>query len=510
MAIAGIDLGTTNTVVAVWRKGQPHTVKIEGSSLFPSVVYFQNQNTRWVGARARRMAMIDPDHTVTGIKRHMGKSGHFINMFGKKYSPVEISSIILQEVVEKAGKEIGEAITEAVITVPAYFSMEACMDTMDAAKLAGERAGFKVSRLIKEPTAAAIALGFHKKGDGFLLVYDLGGGTFDVSILEVKGNQYEVKATAGNTKLGGDDFDERIMLFLIQQMDEKHACGLNKQWQEEPAKRAPAASRAFQCLKEYAESIKWTLSHADITEINIPDVFEGHGLGGIELTRKDFAKMTRHLIKETEEGMDQAIKDAGMRKSQIDSAILVGGSTRMPAVKSLVAKVLREPFMADQVDEMVAMGAAIVAASAHAPDDRLTEIPAEEKERLPEIIIERTAHSYGIQTIDLDDSGTKLVTDRFSPIVPKATAIPCKIEEGPYTTVLENQSSVSLPVFRGENPHCRNNEKIGDMLLENISEGKAGTPKIFITMEIDASNVLSVFAIDKVSGSSVSVSLSRF
>ena len=353
-------------------------------------------------------------------------------------------------------------------------------------------------------------MGFHKKGDRSLLVYDLGGGTFDVSILQVKGNKYEVKATAGNTHLGGDDFDVRIILFLIEQMDKKHGCRLHEQWHKEPAKRNPAASRAFQRLKEHAESIKWTLSHADTTEINIPDVFEGNGLGGITLTRKNFEKMTQHLIKETEEAMDQAIKQAGMRKSQIDSVILVGGSTRMPAVRNLVAKVLREPFVADQVDEMVAIGAAIVAASAHAPDDRLTGILAEEKKGLPEIIIERTAHTYGLETIGLDISRRELVKDCFSAIVPRGTVIPCKIEEGPYTTLLDNQASVSLPLYRGEKPYCRDNEKIGDMHLKDIAGGKAGTPQIFVTMEIDASNVLNVYAIDRISGSSVSVSLSRF
>jgi molecular chaperone DnaK len=511
MKPAGLDLGTTNSVIAVWQRGRLETLKIEGSVLFPSMVYFKDKDTIYVGQQAKKMAMIDPEHTVCGIKRHMGDANYFVEIHGQRYNPVDISALILEGLVQKANKVLGDRITEAVITVPAYFTMEACDDTMKAAQRAGEKAGFTVSRLIKEPTAAAIAYGFDRQGDQHLLVYDLGGGTFDVSILEIKGNKYEVRATSGNMRLGGDDFDQRLILFFLERLKNQN---LRQEWDKNPSQRSKEAAAAFQILKEHAEQTKCLLSEADVTTVNIPHLYAGQGLSDLRITRKEFEKLIGDLLESTKTSIDQALQGAARKRSEIKNVILVGGSTRLPLVKQLVTKMLREPFVADKVDEMVARGAALVAASRSAPQEEKLGLPQAEKMGVPDFlkqitIIERTAHTYGLSILSIDPVKKVLVEDSFSRIIPKGTAIPCKVEKRDYTNPGKGQSVLKFPLYRGEHDYCRYNEKVGEFTITGVPPMEPFTADIWVTLEIDENNILKAYAEEKKSRSSVAVTLDR-
>ena len=497
----GIDLGTTNSVVAVYRNDRPETLAVEGSKLVPSVVSFRDKDTILVGKKAKAGMEIHPDTTVRSIKRKMGDRGYRINMHGITYTPPDISAMILKKLVDSASEAIGGKISKAVITVPAYFTSNQKEDT----RKAGEKAGLEVLRLLPEPSAAAIAYGLEKAKNQTLLVYDFGGGTFDLSILRVKGLNFDVISVNGDHDLGGDDVDNKIVEFLINalQRDTKINLATDKKISVDEKRRA------WQLLKEAAERAKIELSSALSTFIDMPDLVKGESLS-VELTREEFENLIQGLLARTEKPILQALKDANLDAADIDRVVLVGGSTKIPMVKDIVTKILREPYTAENVDEQVAHGAAIMAASlasAEAPVEFEQEI---KKTGIADIWkppppIEPTfvtSHSLGVGTFNPRTQKP----DRFAKLINRNTKLPAKNSDM-FATAEDYQTEIYCPVFQGEHEDCNYNVFLGKFELSGIEPAPAGETEIEVTFALTEDDILDVKAVDQNTGGSVNIQI---
>lgn len=458
--VIGIDLGTTNSVVAVMEGGEPTVItNTEGSRLTPSVVGFSKTGERLVGQLAKRQAVSNPENTISSIKRHMGES-YTVDIQGKKYTPQEISAMILQKLKEDAESYLGEKVTQAVITVPAYFNDGQRQATKDAGKIAG----LDVLRIVNEPTAAALAYGLDKGGDGKILVFDLGGGTFDVSILELGDGVFEVKATNGNTHLGGDDFDNKVMEWMISEFKKETGIDLLQD------------KMAEQRLKEAAEKAKIELSTVLSTNINLPFITAdatGPKHLDLTLTRAKFNELTEDLVQATMEPTKKAIADSGYTIDEIDKIILVGGSSRIPAVQEAIKSILgKEPSKGVNPDECVAIGAAIQAGV----------LVGDVKDVL---LLDVTPLSLGIETL----GGV------FTKIIDRNTTIPTSGSQV-FSTAVDNQPSVDVHVLQGEREMAADNKTLGRFELTGIPAAPRGVPRIEVTFNIDANGIVNVSAKD--------------
>jgi molecular chaperone DnaK len=441
--------------------GEPIVVaNAEGARTTPSVVGFSKTGEKMVGAPAKRQAVINPDRTLISIKRHMG-TDYRTNLDGQDYSPEQISAMILQKLKADAEAYLGSPVTSAVITVPAYFNDA----QRTATKNAGEIAGLEVLRIINEPTAAALAYGLDKKENQTILVFDLGGGTFDVSILEVGDGIFEVKSTAGDTNLGGDDFDHALMQYLADEFQKTNGIDLRKDKQ------------ALQRLKEAAEKAKIELSSSVSTNVNLPFITanqDGPAHLDMNISRAKFDELTRHLVDKTLEAVNQAMSDAKLSASDLDEVILVGGSTRIPAVQQIVKTITgKEPNRSVNPDEVVALGACIQAG-----------VLAGDVKGV--LLLDVTPLSLGIET--MGGIMTKLIE--------RNTTIPCKKEEV-FSTAADNQPSVQIKICQGERELASQNKGLGDFELAGIPPAPRGVPKIKVVFDIDANGILSVTAIDQ-------------
>ena len=458
--IIGIDLGTTNSCVSVIEGGEPVVIaNAEGARTTPSVVAFTKDGERMVGAVAKRQAITNPDKTISSIKRHMG-SDYKVNIDGKDYTPQEISSIILQKLKGDAEAYLGQKVTEAVITVPAYFTDSQRQATKDAGKIAG----LEVKRIINEPTAAALAFGIDKEDDQKVMVYDLGGGTFDVSIIEMGDGVQEVLATAGNNHLGGDDFDKKIMDWLVADFKAQNGIDLSTD------------KMAMQRVKEAAEKAKIDLSGMTQAQISLPFITaDATGPKHLEatLTRAKFNEMTADLVEATMGPVRQAMKDSGLSMNEIDKILLVGGSTRIPAVQDAIKSFSgKEPFKGINPDECVAMGAAIQGGVLNNDVDGL-------------VLLDVTPLSLGIETM----GGVNTV------IIERNTTIPTKKSQI-FSTAVDGQTAVSIHVLQGEREMANQNRTLGNFDLTGIPAAPRGVPQIEVTFDIDANGIVHVSAKD--------------
>lgn len=457
----GIDLGTTNSVVAVMEGGKPIVIaNAEGARTTPSIVGFSKTGERLVGQLAKRQAILNPDKTVASIKRHMGED-YKVKIDDKNYTPQEISSMVLRKLADDAGSYLGEKVTSAVITVPAYFNDAQRQATKDAGKIAG----LDVLRIVNEPTAAALAYGLEKQKPEKVLVFDLGGGTFDVSILEIGDGVHEVLSTSGDTHLGGDDFDEKVMNWLCDEFKKSEGIDLRQDKQ------------AMQRIKEAAEKAKCELSSVIETNINLPFITadaNGPKHLDISLTRAKFEDLCHDLLDRCKKPVETALKDAGLSKGEIDEVVLVGGSTRIPSVQALVKSYTgKEPNQSVNPDEVVAVGAAIQAG-----------VLAGEVKDI--VLLDVTPLTLGIETL----GGV------MTPLVPRNTTIPVSKSQV-FSTAENNQTAVDINVLQGERPMSGDNKSLGMFRLDGIPPAMRGLPQIEVTFDIDANGIVNVSAKDK-------------
>ena len=469
--IIGIDLGTTNSCVSVIEGGDPVVIaNAEGTRTTPSVVAFSKDGERMVGAVAKRQAITNPDKTISSIKRHMG-SDYKVNIDGKGYTPQEISAIILQKLKGDAEAYLGTPVTEAVITVPAYFTDAQRQATKDAGKIAG----LDVKRIINEPTAAALAFGIDKEDDQKVMVYDLGGGTFDVSIIEMGDGVQEVLATAGNNHLGGDDFDKKIMDWLVADFKAQNGIDLS------------GDKMAMQRIKEAAEKAKIDLSGMTTAQISLPFITaDATGPKHLEatLSRAKFNEMTADLVEATMGPVRQAMNDSGLSMNDIDKILLVGGSTRIPAVQEAIKKFSgKEPFKGINPDECVAIGAAIQGGVLGGDVKGM-------------VLLDVAPLSLGIETM----GGVNTV------IIERNTTIPTKKSQI-FSTAADNQTSVEVHVLQGERQFAKDNKTLGMFHLDGILPARRGTPQIEVTFDIDANGIVHVSAKDLGTGKEQHISI---
>ncbi len=471
--IIGIDLGTTNSCVAVMEGGSPTIISnAEGFRTTPSIVAFTKDNERLVGDTAKRQSVTNADRTISSIKRHMG-TNYTVNIDGKKWTPEEISAMILQKLKKDAESYLGESVTEAVITVPAYFNDSQRKATSDAGKIAG----LEVKRIINEPTAAALSYGLDNESDQKIMVYDLGGGTFDVSIIEIGDGIIEVMATCGDNHLGGDDFDKKIADYLIEEFKKSEKIDLSKD------------IVALQRVREEAEKAKKELSTAVTTNINLPFIAvgkDGPKHMNIDLSRAKFDELTYDLVEKTVIPVKNALSDAGISTSELSKVLLVGGSTRIKAVQDKVKEIIgKEPSKNLNPDECVALGAAIQGGKL-AGDPGLNEV----------LLLDVTPLSLSIET--MGGVSTRLI-ERNSTIPTKYSQI--------FTTAANFQTSVDIKVLQGERRFAKDNKVIGEFKLKGIKRAPRGVPQIEVTFEIDANGILNVSAKDLKTGNSQSITI---
>jgi molecular chaperone DnaK len=492
--VVGIDLGTTNSCVAVMEGGKPTVIaNAEGFRTTPSVVAFAKNGDRLVGQIAKRQAVMNPENTFYSVKRFIGRrfdeitheatevaykvvnDGNNVRIdspgAGKKFAPEEISAQVLRKLVDDASKYLGETVTQAVVTVPAYFNDSQRQATIDAGKIAG----IEIRRIINEPTAASLAYGLDKKSSETILVFDLGGGTFDVSILEVGEGVFEVLSTSGDTHLGGDDFDKKIVDHMADDFAKKEGIDLRKDRQ------------ALQRLTEAAEKAKIELSASTQAEINLPFITatqDGPKHLELQLTRAKFEEICSDLIKRCGVPVEKAIADSKLDKSKIDEVVLVGGSTRIPAVQELVKKILgKEPNQTVNPDEVVAIGAAVQAGV----------LSGEVKDIL---LLDVTPLSLGVETLG----------NVMTKIIPRNTTIPTKKSET-FSTAVDGQSNVEIHVLQGEREMSRDNKSLGTFRLDGIPAAPRGVPQVEVIFDIDVNGILSVTARDKGTGKEQSISI---
>lgn len=469
----GIDLGTTNSVVAVMEGGKPTVIaNAEGSRTTPSIVGFSKTGEKLVGQLAKRQAILNPDKTIASIKRHMGDD-YKKNIDGKDYTPQEISAMILRKLADDASSYLGEKVTSAVITVPAYFNDAQRQATKDAGKIAG----LDVLRIVNEPTAAALAYGLEKDKSEKVLVFDLGGGTFDVSILEIGDGVHEVLSTSGDTHLGGDDFDQKVMDWICEEFQKQEGIDLRNDKQ------------AMQRVKEAAEKAKCELSSVMETNINLPFITadaNGPKHLDLNLTRAKFEDLSRDLLNRCKTPVENALKDAGVSKSDIDEVVLVGGSTRIPAVQQLVKEYTgKEPNQSVNPDEVVAVGAAVQAG-----------VLAGEVKDI--VLLDVTPLTLGIETL----GGV------MTPLVPRNTTIPVEKSQV-FSTAENNQTAVDIHVLQGERPMSSDNKSLGMFRLDGIAPAMRGVPQIEVTFKIDANGIVNVSAKDKATNKEQNITITN-
>ena len=470
--IIGIDLGTTNSCVSVIEGGEPVVIaNAEGARTTPSVVAFSKDGERMVGAVAKRQAITNPDKTIASIKRHMG-SDYKVNIDGKNFTPQEISAMILQKLKADAEAYLGETVTQAVITVPAYFTDAQRQATKDAGKIAG----LDVKRIINEPTAAALSYGVDKENDQKVMVYDLGGGTFDVSIIEMGDGVQEVLATAGNNRLGGDDFDKRIIDWMVQEFKTSDGVDLSSD------------KMAMQRLKDAAEKAKIELSGVTQAAINLPFITAdatGPKHMDLTLTRAKFDELTADLVEATMGPVRSALSDSGLQIGEIDKVLMVGGSSRIPAVQEAVKKLIgKDPFKGINPDECVAIGAAIQAGVLGGEVDGL-------------LLLDVTPLSLGVETM----GGV------MTKIIDRNTTIPTKKSQI-FSTAADNQTQVEINVLQGEREFARDNKQLGLFALTGIAPAMRGVPQIEVTFDIDANGIVNVSAKDLGTGREQAITIS--